>query len=452
VVDRGLSVASSISADFGVAWERRRCFPGRWPSAACLLITIMQLPVPKDVAGGGGPLEKDPHKGDGSASPSSPGSPGKAGSRQKPVKVLPCPRCESMNTKFCYYNNYSVNQPRHFCRQCQRYWTVGGTLRNVPVGGGSRKKNRHQRGEPYLRHSPGSNNNSSVHLAAIASAGGQGGLLQNAAGGFQQLLTQDLTGLNFAQLYGPYMPQHHHHPQNHFAPFSLADHQNQGGYPSPLSKPDHLSPSSMHAMHGNGAAMSSQVPVPASYYYPDLASLQVASPGNNVAIKTEFWANPNSNSSQQQQQQQQQSVSGNEQGHQAGMWEQARHSLNASSGHGLGAASDDEARTRNSGGQGAVTPMTLNSNNKTPSGGYETSMLLHLGLNTQHQPTPQLSSRKVWSLDVKPGNGFSPPHGSSTIEEEGSTPTNGYSNSGYEEGDAVSSMWPDMHDMQDIFQ
>jgi hypothetical protein len=60
---------------------------------------------------------------------------------ERPVmKPIPCPRCQSMNTKFCYYNNYSVNQPRHFCRNCQRYWTVGGTLRNVPVGGGTRKK------------------------------------------------------------------------------------------------------------------------------------------------------------------------------------------------------------------------------------------------------------------------------------------------------------------------
>ena len=44
-----------------------------------------------------------------------------------------------MNTKFCYYNNYNVNQPRHFCRGCQRYWTAGGTMRNVPVGAGRRK-------------------------------------------------------------------------------------------------------------------------------------------------------------------------------------------------------------------------------------------------------------------------------------------------------------------------
>uniref|UniRef100_A0A7N0TJI2 Dof zinc finger protein n=1 Tax=Kalanchoe fedtschenkoi TaxID=63787 RepID=A0A7N0TJI2_KALFE len=52
---------------------------------------------------------------------------------------LKCPRCDSSNTKFCYYNNYSLSQPRHFCKACKRYWTRGGTLRNVPVGGGCRK-------------------------------------------------------------------------------------------------------------------------------------------------------------------------------------------------------------------------------------------------------------------------------------------------------------------------
>ncbi|XP_062026222.1 cyclic dof factor 3 [Rosa rugosa] len=58
---------------------------------------------------------------------------------KKPDKILPCPRCNSMDTKFCYYNNYNVNQPRHFCKACQRYWTAGGTMRNVPVGAGRRK-------------------------------------------------------------------------------------------------------------------------------------------------------------------------------------------------------------------------------------------------------------------------------------------------------------------------
>ena len=58
---------------------------------------------------------------------------------KKPDKKLPCPRCNSMDTKFCYYNNYNINQPRYFCKACQRYWTAGGTMRNVPVGAGRRK-------------------------------------------------------------------------------------------------------------------------------------------------------------------------------------------------------------------------------------------------------------------------------------------------------------------------
>ncbi|KAI4388394.1 hypothetical protein MLD38_000727 [Melastoma candidum] len=55
------------------------------------------------------------------------------------VGSIPCPRCDSRSTKFCYYNNYNLSQPRHFCKSCRRYWTHGGTLRNVPVGGGTRK-------------------------------------------------------------------------------------------------------------------------------------------------------------------------------------------------------------------------------------------------------------------------------------------------------------------------
>ncbi|KAL2473263.1 dof zinc finger protein DOF1.7-like [Forsythia ovata] len=53
---------------------------------------------------------------------------------------LKCPRCDSTNTKFCYYNNYNKSQPRHFCKACKRHWTKGGTLRNVPVGGGRKNK------------------------------------------------------------------------------------------------------------------------------------------------------------------------------------------------------------------------------------------------------------------------------------------------------------------------
>lgn len=77
-----------------------------------------------------------------------------------PEAGLKCPRCDSSNTKFCYFNNYSLTQPRHFCKNCRRYWTKGGTLRNVPVGGGCRRNKR----------SKNSNNNSSK-------SGGGGGLM-----------------------------------------------------------------------------------------------------------------------------------------------------------------------------------------------------------------------------------------------------------------------------------
>lgn len=63
-------------------------------------------------------------------------------SKAPPEQALKCPRCDSPNTKFCYYNNYSLTQPRHFCKTCRRYWTKGGALRNVPIGGGCRKNKR----------------------------------------------------------------------------------------------------------------------------------------------------------------------------------------------------------------------------------------------------------------------------------------------------------------------
>ncbi|XP_073012306.1 dof zinc finger protein DOF3.6-like isoform X1 [Typha latifolia] len=61
-----------------------------------------------------------------------------------PAKAAPlrCPRCDSSNTKFCYYNNYSRSQPRHYCRACRRHWTAGGTLRDVPLGGARKSKRR----------------------------------------------------------------------------------------------------------------------------------------------------------------------------------------------------------------------------------------------------------------------------------------------------------------------
>ncbi|KAJ4789942.1 Dof zinc finger protein [Rhynchospora pubera] len=58
---------------------------------------------------------------------------------------LQCPRCGSNNTKFCYYNNYNTAQPRHFCRDCHRYWTQGGALRNIPAPGETTNRKRTRR-------------------------------------------------------------------------------------------------------------------------------------------------------------------------------------------------------------------------------------------------------------------------------------------------------------------
>ncbi|KAI3768393.1 hypothetical protein L2E82_19033 [Cichorium intybus] len=70
---------------------------------------------------------------------------GAAGAPPPEPEHIPCPRCDSTNTKFCYYNNYNFSQPRHFCKGCRRYWTHGGTLRDIPIGGGSRKNAKRSR-------------------------------------------------------------------------------------------------------------------------------------------------------------------------------------------------------------------------------------------------------------------------------------------------------------------
>ncbi|CAA2994253.1 dof zinc finger [Olea europaea subsp. europaea] len=86
-------------------------------------------------------------------------------------QALKCPRCDSLDTKFCYYNNYNQSQPRHFCKSCRRYWTKGGVLRNVPVGGGNRKtskRSKQKKGRKSNSHS--SSKNSSLTDATITAA------------------------------------------------------------------------------------------------------------------------------------------------------------------------------------------------------------------------------------------------------------------------------------------
>lgn len=333
----------------------------------------MQLPAQIHEAGAApaSPTSSSP-----GSDPGSSKSTGTPGGLEKPVKVLPCPRCESMNTKFCYYNNYSVTQPRHFCRQCQRYWTVGGTLRNVPVGGGSRKKNRHHprgAGEPYNnspRSSPGAANSSGPNFA-----------------GFQQ--QQEMVALNFAG----FAPQSH--PS--YAPYGL-DQLSQlspGVYASILNKLETEStPSSLQAVFGSGPMSSIN---PGGYFQHDTA----ASSFQNDHVKPEFW--PTS-------------------------------SMAAP--------------------QGNYNPGNYNRN---PNGRFD--QMLNFGLNNSNRPQ---SAAPVWDdhhphhPDVKPAASTTVKNGSthgSSIEDEGSTPSNGFSRSQYEEAggaDAVSSMWHSLHDMDNL--
>ncbi|KAG1354844.1 putative Dof zinc finger protein DOF4.6 [Cocos nucifera] len=92
--------------------------------------------------------------------------------RARPQKeqALNCPRCNSTNTKFCYYNNYSLTQPRYFCKTCRRYWTEGGSLRNVPVGGGSRKNKRSSSSSSTSATTSTSASTASSTVAATATA------------------------------------------------------------------------------------------------------------------------------------------------------------------------------------------------------------------------------------------------------------------------------------------
>ncbi|XP_047957627.1 dof zinc finger protein DOF3.5 [Salvia hispanica] len=103
-----------------------------------------------------------------------------------------CPRCGSSNTKFCYYNNYSLTQPRYFCKGCRRYWTKGGSLRNVPVGGGCRKTRRGK----STRAAPQPNSNRSTNT--ISPSGGSGAS----------------TSIDLAAVYANFVNQP---PENHYA-------------------------------------------------------------------------------------------------------------------------------------------------------------------------------------------------------------------------------------------
>ncbi|KAL5988428.1 hypothetical protein ACLOJK_036192 [Asimina triloba] len=130
-------------------------------------------------------------------SPSAAGTP----AQRPPDQSLKCPRCDSPNTKFCYYNNYSLTQPRHFCKTCRRYWTKGGALRNVPIGGGCRKskKSKSSSSNSSSKDAAGSALSSDSILSGIG--GGASGM--KFFPGLSPAMELQLGGLPFSRLHSP---------------------------------------------------------------------------------------------------------------------------------------------------------------------------------------------------------------------------------------------------------
>ncbi|KAK1265584.1 Dof zinc finger protein DOF5.1 [Acorus gramineus] len=124
-------------------------------------------PLPRpSMEGGGGGGGAGPSSGAGPARPGSMAERARLAKIPQPETALKCPRCDSSNTKFCYFNNYSLSQPRHFCKTCRRYWTRGGALRNVPVGGGCRRNKRSSKSSSSSKSpNPGSSSSSAAAAA-----------------------------------------------------------------------------------------------------------------------------------------------------------------------------------------------------------------------------------------------------------------------------------------------
>ncbi|XP_016445331.1 cyclic dof factor 1 [Nicotiana tabacum] len=154
---------------------------------------------------------------------------------KKPDKILPCPRCNSMDTKFCYYNNYNVNQPRHFCKSCQRYWTAGGTMRNVPVGAGRRK-----------------NKNSASHCHHIMiSEALQAARIDPPNGFHHPMLKPNGTVLSF----GPDSPL----CESMASVMNLAEKKTPNGIRNGYYKPEHKNPSYIGGENGDDCSSGSSV-------------------------------------------------------------------------------------------------------------------------------------------------------------------------------------------------
>ncbi|RZR70439.1 hypothetical protein BHM03_00000045 [Ensete ventricosum] len=166
--------------------------PPNWNQVSCLLFSSNTFHLQKSWRNnsGGGASQLPP----GVAAPRPEGGlsatirPGSMVDRARIAKIpqpepgLKCPRCDSSNTKFCYFNNYSLSQPRHFCKACRRYWTRGGAIRNVPVGGGCRRNKRTKSaGGSASRSSTTNTQTGAASSSSTATSSGVGGAITSNA-------------------------------------------------------------------------------------------------------------------------------------------------------------------------------------------------------------------------------------------------------------------------------
>ncbi|KAM6574622.1 hypothetical protein CsatA_022949 [Cannabis sativa] len=192
------------------------------PPAAPTSLPLPPPPPPLQPHGGGG--------GAGSIRPGSMADRARMANIPMPETALKCPRCESANTKFCYFNNYSLSQPRHFCKTCRRYWTRGGALRNVPVGGGCRRNKRTKGssgGGGGSSKSPVSSSDNNRHTGGSMTTSGSSGAVPSGNNDILGLAHQVPPGLRFMT------PLHHQLTHHHdFVAAASSDHNlgfNYGG-------------------------------------------------------------------------------------------------------------------------------------------------------------------------------------------------------------------------------
>ncbi|KAK7293021.1 hypothetical protein RJT34_15881 [Clitoria ternatea] len=189
-----------------------------------------------------------------------------------PMQEAPqkCPRCDSTNTKFCYFNNYSLSQPRHFCKTCRRYWTHGGALRNVPVGGGCRRNKRSKGGSGGSSKSPA---NSDRQTASAGSASTTSG--SSSADMIMGLGPSVPPSLRFmAPLHQ--LGEHHHHFGGEMG---LNYGLNYGAISGPMGGVGDLNFNIGSTLSGGGSVLSGleQWRVPQTHQFPFLSGLEASS-------------------------------------------------------------------------------------------------------------------------------------------------------------------------------